>query len=291
MAYAKPRPGEPAWGEEFSTGIILVIPGSSRAVRKPVHPCLLPVEPTGTGHIAQPSSSSPAISGQSLVSNVTVSRIIDSTCNVFKRDFLNNLMVAGNNLKDMAQCAFNQGVEVHSLSLTMDLINAWVVESQKTELKKLRAIPNTVQSVFKDVGQSAADLALPISEHGKELVHQKVYIDSLCIGFAYLNNPDTNAAFGNLALYHIITRVLHEKRFSRWIDPTKRDLKNIIAFSGTILLWALREHADSSNSKSEFVIEDNRTTFDSIVEHLDSLLPSQRVAVDKLVEDIFAEMQ
>ncbi|KAG1789090.1 uncharacterized protein HD556DRAFT_1311658 [Suillus plorans] len=295
-----PRPGELIRGEEFSTGVIRVVPGSSRAIRKPVHLCLPPVEPAGTGHIAQPGLGYPAISGQPLASNstqppppssVTTSRIVDSARNVFKRDFLNNLMVASNNLKDMAQRAFNKGVETHSSSSTMDSVNAWVVESQKTELKKLKTIPNTIRSIFKDVGRSAVDLALPISERGKELVHQKIYIDSLCIGFAYLDDPDTNAAFGNPALFRIISRVLHEKRLSRWIDPNKRDLNNIIAFSGTILVWALQEHANGLNGKSEFVVEDNRATFDSIVQRLDSLSPSQRAAVDKLVDDIFAEMQ
>ncbi|KAG1812751.1 hypothetical protein EV424DRAFT_1557667 [Suillus variegatus] len=197
-----PRPGELIWGEEFLTGVIRVVPGSSRAIRKPVHLCLPPVEPAGTGHIAQPGLGYPAISGQPLASNstqppppssVTTSRIVDSAHNVFKRDFLNNLMVASNNLKDMVQCAFNKGVETHSSSSTMDSVNAW----------------------------------------GKELVHQKIYIDSLCIGFAYLDDPDTNAAFGNPALFRIISRVLHEKRLSHWIDPNKRDLNNIIAFSGT----------------------------------------------------------
>jgi hypothetical protein len=55
-------------------------------------------------------------------------------------------------LKDIAQHAFNQGVEAHSSSLMMDSANTWVVESQKTKLKKLRTIPNTIQSIFKDVG-------------------------------------------------------------------------------------------------------------------------------------------
>jgi hypothetical protein len=78
---------------------------------------------------------------------------------------------------------------------------------------------------------------------------------------------------------------------SRWIDPSKRDLSNIITFSGTILFWALQEHANGSDGKSEFVVEDNRTTFDSILQRLDGLLLSERAAVDKLVDDIFAEMQ
>ncbi|KAG1786120.1 uncharacterized protein HD556DRAFT_1449975 [Suillus plorans] len=131
MAYAKPRPGELIRGEEFSTGVIRVVPGSSRAIRKPVHLRLPPVEPAGTGHIAQPGLGYPAISGQPLASNstqppppssVTTSRIVDSARNVFKRDFLNNLMVASNDLKDMAQRAFNKGVETHSSSSTMDHI-------------------------------------------------------------------------------------------------------------------------------------------------------------------------
>ncbi|KAG1848558.1 hypothetical protein DFJ58DRAFT_842934 [Suillus subalutaceus] len=240
MAYAKPRPGE------------LVVPGSSRAVRKPVHLRLPPVEPAGTGHIAQPGLGSPAITDQPLTSNstqppplssATISRIVDSAHNAFKRDFLNNLMVASNDLKDMALRAFNQGVEMHSSPLTMNSVDAWVAGSQKTEVKKLKTIPNSIRSIFKDVGQSAVDFALPISERNKELVHQQVYIDSLCIGFAYLDDPDTNAAFRNPALFRIINRVLLEKRLSRWIDPNKCDHDNIIAFSSTILLWALQEHA------------------------------------------------
>jgi hypothetical protein len=125
------------------------------------------------------------------LSSVTISCIVDSAHNAFRRDFLSNLMVASNDLKDMAQRAFNQGVEAHSSSSTMDSADAWVVESQKTELKKLRTIPNTIRSIFKDVGRSAVDLALPISEWNKELVHRKAYIDSLCIDFAYLDDPDT----------------------------------------------------------------------------------------------------
>ncbi|KAG2359555.1 hypothetical protein BDR07DRAFT_1488093 [Suillus spraguei] len=199
VAYAKPRPGEVIWGEEFSTG---VVPRSSRAIHKPTHLRLPPVEPTGTGHIAQPGLGSPAISGQPLTSNstqppplssVTASHIVDSTCDAFKRDFINNLMVTSNYLKAMAQRTFNKGVEAHSSSSTMDSVNAWVVESQKNELKKLRTILSTGQSIFKDVGRSAVNLALPISEQDKELEHQKVYIDSLCTDFAYLDNPDTHS--------------------------------------------------------------------------------------------------
>ncbi|KAG1870110.1 hypothetical protein DFJ58DRAFT_837503 [Suillus subalutaceus] len=300
MAYAKPRPGELVRGEEFSTGVIRVVPGSSRAVRKPVHLRLPPVEPAGTGHIAQPGLGSPAMTDQPLMSNstqppplssATISRIVDSARNAFKRDFLNNLMVASNDLKDMALRAFNQGVEMHSSPSTMNSVDAWVAGSQKTEVKKLKTIPNSIRSIFKDVGQSAVDFALPISERNKELVHQQVYIDSLCIGFAYLDDPDTNAAFRNPALFRIINCVLLEKRLSRWIDPNKRDHDNIIAFSGTILLWALQEHAKGAAGKSEFVEEDNRAAFDSIVQHLNDLSPSERAAVDKLVDDILAEMQ
>ncbi|KAG2370250.1 hypothetical protein BDR07DRAFT_1456201 [Suillus spraguei] len=211
MAYAKSRPGELVRGEEFSTGVIRVVPGSSRAVHKPVHLRLPPVEPQA------------------------------------------------------------QGVEMHSSPSTMNSVNAWVAGSQKTEVKKLKTIPNSIQSIFKDVGRSAVDFALPISERNKELVHQQVYIDSLCIGFAYLDDPDT--------------------RLSCWIDPNKHDHDNIIAFSGTILLWALQEHAKGTTGKSEFVVEDNRAAFDSIVQRLNDLSPSERAAVDKLVDDILAEMQ
>ncbi|KAG2036263.1 hypothetical protein BDR03DRAFT_1011796 [Suillus americanus] len=242
-----------------------VIPGSSRAVRKPVHLCLPPVEPAGTGHIAQPGLGSPAITDQPLMSNsthppplssATISRIVDSARNMFKRDFLNNLMVASNNLKDMVLRAFNQGVEMHSSPSTMNSVDAW-----------------------------------HLNERNKELVHQQVYIDSLCIGFAYLDDPDTNAAFRNPALFRIINRVLLEKRLSHWIDPNKRDHDNIIAFSGTILLWALQEHAKGTAGKSEFVVEDNRAAFDLIIQRLNDLLLSERAAVNKLVDDILAEIQ
>ncbi|KAG2352439.1 hypothetical protein BDR07DRAFT_1466338 [Suillus spraguei] len=300
MAYAKPRPGELVRGEEFSTGVIHVIPRSLRAVHKPVHLHFPPVEPAGTGHIAQPGLGSPAITDQPLMSNstqppplssATISHIVDSARNAFKRDFLNNLMVVSNDLKDMALRAFNQGVEMHSSLSTMNSVDAWVAGSQKTEVKKLKTIPNSIRSIFKDVGRSAVDFALPISERNKELVHQQVYIDSLCIGFAYLDDPDTNAAFRNPALFHIINCVLLEKRLSCWIDPNKHDHDNIIAFSGTILLWVLQEHAKGAAGKSEFVVEDNRAVFDSIVQCLNDLSSSERAAVDKLVDDILAEMQ
>ncbi|KAG1874830.1 hypothetical protein F4604DRAFT_1924950 [Suillus subluteus] len=235
------------------------------------------------------SSKTPKDATASKAAQVLSNAISDQVRERLKCSLLNeNLMLHG----DLLSLMVNDILVSAVMGQINDQVLAeqWVAENAQETKKNLRMVPVNLQNEIKRLACTIVlcswGLSPGLDEQVQDIIAcRRARIEALIQTYDHVDSP--MVPFGHAAVTQMVQAIIRQFRCYLPEDNDEINFNNIVTFVVTMLHFALREFSEGKYNQSEFVVEDEETAYDKVLDRINELHESDLEFYHLIIDHIF----
>ncbi|KAG2145714.1 hypothetical protein BD769DRAFT_1382603 [Suillus cothurnatus] len=156
--------------------------------------------------------------------------------------------------------------------------------------KSLRMVPVNLRNEIKRLARTIAlcswGLSPGLEEQIQDIVaYRRALVEALIQTYDHVDS--SMAPFGHPAVVQMVQAIIRQFRCHLPENDDEINVANIIAFAVTMLRFALREFSEGTYNPSEFVVEDEETTYNEVLNRIEGLDESDLEFYYLMIDHIF----